>query len=305
MKPGQPEWLFRQGELVLGPLTADQLIQKLFAGEIDARTPVQKMGDGGFRRLGEVDAFRVHVAKSEAKARVDKSAMNQAVAQKKTRNVKIIVTVAIATVIASVVGGVGYRLAVDSPWKDVDEEAFGDITISIEPGSIKLAKANIDDEELVDYPLPKDGKKSPTTLAQNTKKSPASDDKPEGTKLAKAQTPKSNANKVNNEADEPDGMQMAKFDQGAINGVVAAKQKTLYPCLIAEAQKNPGLSAKIPIEFVIGNDGRVAKVWVDHPSFKSGTLPECLLQKLQAWQFKAYDGERATVSLSFKIGKSG
>lgn len=302
MNPGQPEWLFRQGELVLGPLTAQQIVEKLYAGEIDAKTPVQKMGDGNFRRLGDIDAFRVHVAKAEAKARVDKSAMSHAIAAKKSRNVKIGITVAIAAVIATFVGAGAYYLAVYTPWKDVDEEAFGDITISIEPGEIKLAKANLEDEELVDYPL--GGKKNPTALAHNTpKKIPDDKTPPDGTKLAKAQTPKSN--KVNNEAEDPDGMQMAKFDQGAINSVVNAKQKTLYPCLIAEAQKNPGLSAKIPIEFVIGNDGKVAKVWVDHPSFKTGSLPECLLQKMQAWQFKAYDGERATVSLSFKIGKSG
>src|SRR5688500_15686983 len=104
MNPGQPEWLYRQGELVLGPMTAEQLVQKLNSGEIDAKTPVQKMGDGNFRRLGDVDVFRVHVAKAEAKARVDKHAHTEAQRQAKSRNVKIGVAVAIAAVVAVVVG---------------------------------------------------------------------------------------------------------------------------------------------------------------------------------------------------------
>ena len=62
---------------------------------------------------------------------------------------------------------------------------------------------------------------------------------------------------------------------------------------------------KIPIEFVIGNNGKVTKVWVDHPDYKSGPLPECLLRALQQWPFKNYEGEQANVSLSFNIGKNG
>ena len=70
-----------------------------------------------------------------------------------------------------------------------------------------------------------------------------------------------------------------------------------------EVRKRPGLSAKIPIEFVIGNDGRVTKLWIDHPMFKEGSLPECLLRELQKWSFKSYPGEQATVGFSFKVGK--
>lgn len=296
------EWLFRQGELVLGPVSADAIIQKLYSGELETKTLVSKLGDGTFRRIGEIDVFKVHVAKAEAKARVDKLAQTEAQQSAKSRNIKLGVATGAALVVAVVVGVVAYRFAINNPWKDVDTEAFGDIQISIEPGQIGLARAHHEDEELMDYPIAGQKRPAGTQVAKRDK--PEGEEKPQGTKLASAKVP-SKANKTNDESDEPDGLQTAKFDQSSINSVVAKNQKTLYPCLVAEAQKNPGLSAKIPIEFVIGNDGKVAKVWVDHPSFKSGSLPECLLQKLQAWKFGAYDGERATVSLSFKIGKNG
>jgi hypothetical protein len=49
----------------------------------------------------------------------------------------------------------------------------------------------------------------------------------------------------------------------------------------------------------------VSKLWVDNPQFKKGPLYECLFTELQKWPFRAYEGERATVGLSFTIGKRG
>jgi hypothetical protein len=103
-------------------------------------------------------------------------------------------------------------------------------------------------------------------------------------------------------SEDPDGMQTeTKFDQSAINSVVASRQKTLYACFGEEAQRHPGFAGKFPIEFVVGNDGRVSKLWVDHPDYKQGPLPDCLFRELQKWPFKAYRGEQATVGLSFQI----
>ncbi|MGA9525015.1 MAG: AgmX/PglI C-terminal domain-containing protein, partial [Myxococcaceae bacterium] len=103
---------------------------------------------------------------------------------------------------------------------------------------------------------------------------------------------------------DPDGLSMKpQFDQDAINAVVASKQKSLFPCFVDEAKRSPGLAARIPLEFVVGNDGRVSKLWVDHPQFKTGPLHECLFGELRKWSFKAYEGELATVSISFNIGK--
>jgi hypothetical protein len=104
-------------------------------------------------------------------------------------------------------------------------------------------------------------------------------------------------------AADPDGMQMAQIDQAGINSIVSSHQRSLFGCFREEAARNPGFAAKIPLEFVIGNNGRVAKLWVDHPQYKTGPMADCLFKELQKWPFKAYDGENATVSLSFNIGK--
>jgi hypothetical protein len=103
---------------------------------------------------------------------------------------------------------------------------------------------------------------------------------------------------------EPDGLQMGvEFDQGAINKVVATSQRTLFRCFKEEAERRPDFAAKVPIEFVIGNDGRVTKLWVDHPQLKQGPLYQCLLTELQKWPFKPYKGSLASVGLAFTVGK--
>jgi hypothetical protein len=49
----------------------------------------------------------------------------------------------------------------------------------------------------------------------------------------------------------------------------------------------------------------VAQLWVDHPQLKKGPLFDCFFTELRKWPFKPYTGERATVGLSFTVGKKG
>ncbi len=299
------DWLYRQGDLVLGPVPVAQLVDKLYGGEVDRATPVSRLGTSGFQPIGEIDFFRVHVAKAEAKHRVEASAEVEAARGRKSRNLWMGAIAAGGVTVAAIAAYGMRHVAVHGPIDEADEQAYAEL-ISVEPPTITRARAGTENEELIEYPGGRPGvpsAKSPEKTARAETTPPHDAEK---TRLASASRPEKAERKAarpSTETDESDGLQMAKFDQEGINAVVAAKQKTLFPCLTAEARKKPDLAAKIPIEFVIGNDGRVTKVWVDHPGFKEGALPECLLRELQKWKFKSYEGERATVGLSFKIGK--
>ena len=85
-----------------------------------------------------------------------------------------------------------------------------------------------------------------------------------------------------------------KFDQRRINGGgLPSGSARSTPASPTEARRKPGLTARIPIEFVIGNDGRVKKVWVDHPPSTRGDLRECLLKRAAEVAFQARTrGER-------------
>jgi len=288
MQPNEQGWLFRQGELILGPVPANQVVQKIYSGELDGKSEVQAMGSGAFKRLADVDAFRVHLAKADAKKRVDAHAEEHATKQRKSRNKAIMITGIVLTVIAVGVVVVGSYLAVHTPGKSSEELAYGDL-ISMDPPTISVAKRSGTGEEFVEIP-------GMTGHSGNTTR-------PSNPNPSTPKNPTPGKQRMNEEANDPDGMATVKIDKNSIDKVVASYKGTLNPCL-KEIYK-PGVAQVIPIEFVIGGNGRVTKVWVDNPDYKTGQLPECLLNALQKWPFKAVEGESPTVSLKFTVGKAG
>ncbi len=292
------DWLFKQSELVLGPLTAEQILEKLYSGEIDGNTEVSRPDPLQFKRIAETDFFRIHLAKAEAKLRVDAAERRNLLRAAKRRNARIAAVALLALVVAAGVAVGAYYFAVYNPLRDEDLSAM-EMEISIDASSIRVAKRRGSGEELLEYPgragVAGGAASAGSKLAARSQKSPPGKAGPgNGAPVGR----------MSDAADDPEGLQTAQFDQSSINSVVGANQKSLYPCLIEEARKQPGLTAKVPVEFVIGNDGKVSKVWVDHPSFKEGALADCMLKTLQRWPFKPYEGERATVALSFNVGKA-
>ncbi|HET9155848.1 MAG TPA: AgmX/PglI C-terminal domain-containing protein [Myxococcaceae bacterium] len=275
------EWLYRKGELVLGPVHGPQLLDRLYAGDINGQTEVALVGED-FERITHVYALRVHLAKAEAKWRVDALERRVRDRARRQRNVRLSMLAGVALVVAGVAGAVARYMAVHGTFDKRTEEA----AIAVEPPVIRLAKARKQQQdEMLDYPLDKGGRR------------PA----PGGTRVAGLGGTRPAGGAPEN---DPDDVSIeAKFDRGSIQTVISQRQRTLYPCFAEEARRSPGLSDRIPIEFVIGNDGQVKKLWVDHPRFADGDLRDCLLKELQRWPFRPYEGQQATVGLSFTIGR--
>lgn len=296
------QWLFRHGDLVLGPVSGSQIVEKLKTGELTPDSPLALAGERDFHPMKDVEPFKVHVALSEARVRVDAAVQ---VEREKNRK-RVMVLGGVAGALALILGSAGLYLARNAAvhgWFGEDEFEG----IEMEAPVIRVAQARQDDEELFEYPTqgtaarpskpadtggatkPATGTSKPTAVASASRTEERKPPRPSGS--------------VNTDAE---GMEVTQqFDQSAINRVVAGNKATLFKCFKEEAERSPGLTTKIPLEFVIGNDGKVNKLWVDNPQFKKGPLYDCLFSELQKWPFRAYDGERATVGLSFNIGRRG
>jgi len=291
-RPKQPDaplggdWLYRQGGLVLGPISGAELVKRLFDGALDGQTEVTLVGTQRFRTISDTEALRLFLAKAQAKWRVD--ALDRRVRKQaaKVRNVRLAGVLAVAAVGAGGAWAGARYLAVHNPWR----KDTGEPTISVEAPTITLARARRRDEDLVDYPLDRNGVS-------------ARPGRPGQAGLNRGSVQHGPGQPAEADAD---GLNTApQFDRAAIMAVVAQKQRALYPCFAEEARRAPGLSARIPVEFTIGNDGHVTKVWVDHAQYQEGPLPDCLLRELQKWPFHPYEGERANVGLSFTVGRTG
>lgn len=288
MGPTDQGWLFREGDLILGPVPSQQIIDKLYSGELLPQSEVQQLGTGRFQKVSEIPEFKVHVAKSEAKKRVDAHAHEHHSEQKKKLTRALAIGAGVLVTLGIVVAVLGSYLAVHTPnGKTAEELAWGDITI--DAPTISKAKRRVDDE-LVDYQgsvkKPPTGT-SPTAIANRN---------PTGTTRPPTGTKPTQGNS------DPDGMAMGDVDEAGINAVVARNKSSLIPCIKTVAK--PGVYLKIPIEFSIAEAGKVSKVWVDNPELKDSGLQECLLKELQKWPFKsAHSGN--SVNLSFNVGKKG
>jgi len=282
--PEQPlggEWLYRKGELVLGPVPGAKLLDKLYAGDINGQTEVALLGED-FERITQVDALRIHLAKAEAKWRVDALERRVQERARRQRNVRLTLLAAVALVVAGGAGAVARYMAVHGTF---DAARVEEAAIAVEPPVIRLAKARKQQDEMVGYPLDKGGRRPP----------------PSGTRPAAI-----GGRASGGPQDDPEDVSIeAKFDRGSIQSVVAQRQRSLYPCFAEEARRSPGLAERIPLEFVIGNDGQVKKLWVDNPRFAESPLQDCLMKELQRWPFRPYEGQQATVGLSFTIGRAG
>lgn len=275
-EPGE-SWLFRQGDLILGPVPSKQLVDKIYSGELDGKSEVQAMGSNGFVPLASVAAFKVHLAKAQAKSRVDAQAAQQHAAQKKKTVTIVSVALGVLLVAAIALAALGSYLAVHAPTASAETE------ITIEAPTINAARRGADDE-LMEYNGP--AHKRPAVAARNPSPSNGS------------ASPKARMGAADSE-----GMQMGEVDQAAINAVVAQHKRSLVQCIQLAAQQ--GARGRLPIAFAVNELGKVSKVWVDQADFRTGPVPDCLLKELQKWPFRANAAGGAEVQLSFNIGKSG
>ncbi|HET8541734.1 MAG TPA: AgmX/PglI C-terminal domain-containing protein [Anaeromyxobacter sp.] len=276
------EWLFRRAGQVFGPVDSRGIAAMLYRGEIDGTTPLSP-GDGTWRKLSEIPIFLVHAKKAEAGLRVEREVTGERKLRERRRRRKIAVAVAgVVLLVAGAVLGVLKFMPDQSKTSALLEDFGAGIRIA------SAARVGVSRREARD------------DLVEVTLAGPELD---RGGPRRAAKRPGTAAAAGSSGAVEGGDLVLAQFDEKKIHAVVAREQKTLAPCFRAEASRSPDFEGDVPIEFAIGNDGRVAQLWIDEPRFKHGALRDCLAAALGGWRFDAFPGQRPTVSLAFRIGR--
>jgi len=284
------EWLFKSDGQVFGPVPEPQLVELLLQGRVTAETPISGP-DGVWRPLQAVPGFLVHLRKAEAKARVEAEVTGARTVARRRSAVQGALLALAALLLVGLFGAGAFFLATRRPWERRSAllEDFGD-GIAVSTARIGGgARASAVDEEIAIPELPAGGA-GPQGAAPAAKR-----------RVASAARPPRAAGNASGTAEGGD-LVMAQYDVGRIQAVVARRQGSLAPCLRDEAHRSPEFAGDIPIDFAVGNEGRVVALWIDEPRFKSGELRDCLLRRLKEWEFDRFPGQRPVVSLSFRIG---
>jgi hypothetical protein len=277
------EWLFRRGGQVFGPVDSRGIAAMLYRGEIDGSTPLST-GDGAWRPVSAVPIFVVHAKKAEAALRVEREVTGERLlrARRHKRRALAALTVAVLLVAGAVVGAfvLARRSRTTSPL--LEDFGAGIRIASAARVGVGHRAAAAEDEIEVQMDEPGSDRRAPRERRAG----------------ARPGTPAAASGAV-------DGGEIvaAQFDERKIQAVVGREQRTLAPCFRAESSRSPDFEGDVPFEFAIGNDGRVAALWIDEPRFREGPLRECLAKALGAWRFDPFPGQRPTVSLAFRIGR--
>jgi hypothetical protein len=276
------EWLFRRDGQVFGPVDSRALAAMLYRGEVDGRTQVSP-GDGSWSGLGQIPVFVVHVKKAEVGLRVEAEVTGSRVLRARAQRRRLVgIGVAAVLLVAGAAGGalvLARRSAETSPLL----EDFGAGIRIASAARVGVSRRAAQEDE---FEVPADSRQGGGAAPARKRPRPA---------------PAPGAPATG--AVEGGEIVAASFDARKIQAVVGREQRGLAPCFREEAQRSPGFRGDVPIEFAIGNDGRVSQLWIDEPRFREGPLRECLLRALAGWRFDPFPGQRPTVSLAFGIGR--
>lgn len=278
------EWLYRRAGEVFGPLDSRGLAAMLYRGELDGTTPVSP-GDGRWRPLAEVPLFRLHARKAQAALRVEREVTGARLLRRRRRRRGAALVLALSL---SLVAGAGVAAHLLSPTRGPVSPLLEDFGQGIRVASARVVagggrRAGSDE---VDVALDPRGGPAPHR--------PDKQDRNARSGSRPTQSP---------QAPSEGELVAAQFNPGKIQAVVNQEQRTLVPCFREEAIRSADFRGQVPLEFAIGNDGRVAVLWIDEPRLRDGPLKECLLKTLAAWRFDPFPGQRPTVQLAFSIGR--
>ncbi len=273
------DWMFKQEDMVFGPLPARQLIEKLYLGDVTGSTLVAPSAhDGDYVPLREVHGEEGHLAKAAARLRVKRDTDEYSTLQLRNTRARTAVVVGAIVGALAIAGGGAYYLVIERQrhlQQEIDE-------IPITGNAPEIASAaGASQAEEVEIPVPG----APPGSLHRVKRGPGSG------------APGAAGHGGN------DGLADINFDKGTIIGAELRQKPALIPCIKQELQRVPAFRGDIKFTVAIGNDGHVAKLWMDDSQFKDGPLETCFTQKMAAWKFATYEGERATLSDSFHVGQ--
>lgn len=313
------EWLFKQNDMVLGPVTAIVLVERIKQGELSADTPIARDGQP-FKPMKLVPLFReAHEGMLEQKRREEEErAYNAAV--RRSRVLRVFLFAFVILVPAAAGAASGRIVMTLQPWDDTkDWIAKAPPLVDLPPRPIapvkSLARADKDDER-DDRAGGPDGPADPDEAGQDD----AGDkDKGSDRRLARRDRGKKGdkADK-SDKADKGDKGDKAdtasegdKGDQGFVkeltNEQAVAPLKSvkgaLGACFKAELEANSDMPSQLILAYTITEAGRSANVELTNRELRGRPVQDCVKKALSAARWPRFEGERKNVTVPFNIKK--
>jgi hypothetical protein len=315
------DWLFKQNDMVLGPVTAIVLVERIKAGEMSADTPIARDGQP-FKPMKLIALFReAHEATVERKKReAEERAYNSAVRRAKTMRALLLVVLFLGPAGAGAVGG--HVLMLKQPWDKTGEWiAKAPPLVDLPPKPPEVKK--------VEPPTPRnDDNASDNNGSDNNddKRIARNDDDrrgSKGNKGKKGDDKKGDDKKGDDKKGDDKKGDDPPADKGGDKGFVKelTNEQAVAPlkdpsvkgplgsCFKAEIASNPDMfpdgatSVVINLAYTITEEGRSANVAIQNRELRTRPVQDCVKKALANARWPRFEGERKNVSVPFNIKK--
>jgi hypothetical protein len=292
----QGEWLFKQDDMVLGPVSAIVLVDKIKKGELSADTPIARDGQP-FRPMKLLPLFRdAWMAREEERRLAAEEKAHQG-ALARTRFLRVVVVVVLFAAPFAAAAAGARALMVARPWDHTAEwiarvPPLVDLPQKppevVKPNTQPVVadnSADEDEDEEDDPKVPRDPKKPRIKKPKNNpndKKDPVDDgkkDPPGGGAVPESLT--------NSEAIAP----------------LKGAQGEMKSCFKAEMEANPEMPAQVVLSYTITEEGKAININLDARELRGRPVIACVQKAISALKWPRFSGERKNVSVPFKLGK--
>lgn len=289
--PTAGEWLFKQSDTVLGPVTAIVLVERIKLGELSADTPIARDGQP-FKPMKLVPLFReAYEATLERKRReAEEREYNAKVSR--ARTLRVVIVLLLVLVPGAIGALAGWQVMVRRPWDDTPAWiAKAPAAVDLPPRPPEVKKATpappTTDDGGNGTAEPGSDAKDKRTARVDHKKDDKKDDKRDDKKDDK---PAAFVKELTNE------QAVAPLKDGSVRGPLGA-------CLKAEVESNPDMPTTVELAYTITEDGQAINVKLSNRELRGRPVQECVQRALANARWPRFAGERKNVSVPFTIKK--
>jgi hypothetical protein len=289
----QGEWLFKQDDMVLGPVAAMVLVDRIKQGELTADTPIARDGQP-FKPMKLVPFFlEAHQAMLAKKRREEEEREFKA----KVRNAKVarvFLVLLIVLVPAGAGAFAGHTVMRLQPWDKTAEW---------------IAKA----PPLVDLPLrpievKKEEPKPEQVASADTPEQERGEPEEKGSGGGRRKVARPDRDKADDKGKAPEEEKQTGpiaetlTNQQAVAPLQNAKD-ALKACFKAELESNPDVPSPVVLSYTITEEGKATNVNLDNRELRGRPVVECVRKAMAGLRWPRFSGERKNVSVPFKLSK--
>jgi hypothetical protein len=275
-------WLFKEDEIVKGPVAPSVLMDKIENGELDKNAFIAREM-GAWLAMGDVQLFSdklIEVAKRRERELRKRNHEKQVRTRSQIRYSSISGLILLPLLLGLLIG---WKTKEARPWDDHDR------WVNETPLYVKLEKAKKAKS------ASRTAKKSEsngngdrkTRAANGSKKTKTKKSKTKSKKLAKAKT----------------AAPIETLSNAQVTAGLKKAKRGISACLKSEIKRNPKMPGTITIEYTVANNGTAVNVKVLERAVRNTPLPKCLQKAIGKPLWPKFFGERKTVVQAFNWKK--